>query len=188
MKDVYVECPVLGNEAFLLQRTVKADAQELLEVYSDEKAVPFFNSDNCNGDNFFYRTLEQMQAEINFWEASYRSRAFVRWSIFDRSSGKAVGTIEMFCRMADDFFNKTGLLRLDLKSEYEKEDVICSILEPLLEQAPELFGCESVSTKAVKEAAERRKALECLGFKETAEKLKGHDGTAYGDYYMLRCE
>ena len=73
MKDVYVECPVLGNEAFLLQRTVMADAQELLEVYSDEKAVPFFNSDNCNGDNFFYRTLEQMQAEINFWEASYRS-------------------------------------------------------------------------------------------------------------------
>lgn len=188
MKDVYVECPVLGNEAFLLQRTVKADAQELLEVYSDEKAVPFFNSDNCNGDNFFYRTLEQMQAEINFWEASYRSRAFVRWSIFDRSSGRAVGTIEMFCRMADDFFNKTGLLRLDLKSEYEKEDVICSILEPLLEQVPELFGCESVSTKAVKEAAERRKALERLGFKETAEKLKGHDGTAYGDYYMLRCE
>lgn len=188
MKDVYVECPVLGNEAFLLQRTVMADAQELLEVYSDEKAVPFFNSDNCNGDNFFYRTLEQMQAEINFWEASYRSRAFVRWSIFDRSSGKAVGTIEMFCRMADDFFNKTGLLRLDLKSEYEKEDVIYSILEPLLEQAPELFGCESVSTKAVKEAAERRKALERLGFKETAEKLKGHDGTAYGDYFMLRCE
>ena len=104
MKDVYVECPVLGNGAFLLQRTVMADAQELLEVYSDEKAVPFFNSDNCNGDNFFYRTLEQMQAEINFWEASYRSRAFVRWSIFDRSSGRAVGTIEMFCRMADDFF------------------------------------------------------------------------------------
>ena len=46
-----------------------------------------------------------------------------------------------------------------------KEDVIRSILEPLLEQAPELFGCESVSTKAVKEAAERRKALERLGFK-----------------------
>lgn len=41
MKDVYVECPVLGNGAFLLQRTVMADAQELLEVYSDEKAVPF---------------------------------------------------------------------------------------------------------------------------------------------------
>ena len=44
MKDVYVECPVLGNEAFLLQRTVMADVQELLEVYSDEKAVSFFNS------------------------------------------------------------------------------------------------------------------------------------------------
>ena len=34
--------------------------------------------------------------------------------------------------------------------------MICSILEPLLEQAPELFGCESVSTKAVKEAAALR--------------------------------
>lgn len=188
MRDVYKECPVLGNEAFLLQRTGMADAQELLEVYSDEKAVPFFNSDNCDGDMFYYSTLERMQTAIRFWEDSYRDRAFVRWSIFDRSSGRAVGTIEMFCRMAADFFNKTGLLRLDLKSEYEKEDVICSILQPLLEQAPELFGCESVSTKAVKEAAERRKALEHLGFKEMEEKLTGHDGTEYGDYFMLRCE
>lgn len=53
MKDVYVECPVLGNEAFLLQRTVMADAQELLEVYSDEKAVPFSTVITVTGTIFF---------------------------------------------------------------------------------------------------------------------------------------
>lgn len=185
MKDVYVECPVLGNEAFLLQRTVMADAQELLEVYSDEKAVPFFNSDNCNGEDFYLTTEERMKEMIRMWRLSYEERGFVRWSIVDKLGGSIIGTIELFHRDAADYFTNCGLLRLDIRSDYEREEEIVRIVSLILEPAFELFRCGKIATKAVPEAAERIKGLKRLGFAAAEEKVIGHDGTRYGDYFVV---
>ncbi|MDP4147069.1 MAG: hypothetical protein Q8936_21780 [Bacillota bacterium] len=74
MKDVYEMCPVLENEKYLLRLVNKEDAEDLFRVYSDEKAVPYFNSDNCNGDIFFYETLERMEDAIKFWIWAYEDR------------------------------------------------------------------------------------------------------------------
>lgn len=54
--DVYKSCPKFENDKFLIRRTEKSDRDGLLKVYSDEKAVRFFNGDNCHGDNFHYTT------------------------------------------------------------------------------------------------------------------------------------
>lgn len=50
--NVYEKCPVLESENFLLRKVCLEDSDDLLKVYSDEKAVPFFNGDNCHGDDF----------------------------------------------------------------------------------------------------------------------------------------
>ena len=50
--SVYENCPVLENEKYVLRFVKKDDASDLLKVYSDKHALPFFNSDNCDGDNF----------------------------------------------------------------------------------------------------------------------------------------
>ena len=42
--------------------TNKEDKADLLKVYSDEKSVPFFNSDNCGGDDFYYTTEKSVAA------------------------------------------------------------------------------------------------------------------------------
>lgn len=47
---------------------------------------------------------------------------FVRWAIIEKSTGKAIGTIELFKRLSDDPFNESGILRLDVGSSYEKTD------------------------------------------------------------------
>ena len=73
MKSVYEEVPVFENENYLLRFVVNNDANDLLEVYSDKNALPFFNSDNCHGDNFYYPTLERMNEDIHFWIDSYKS-------------------------------------------------------------------------------------------------------------------
>lgn len=84
--DVYAEIPILENDNFLLRRIDdKADAEDLLKVYSDEKSVPFFNSDNCNGDTFFYKTIEEMKKAIDFWRFAYEHKYFVRWAIVHKS-------------------------------------------------------------------------------------------------------
>lgn len=183
MENVYTICPTFDGGRFLIRLVTQEDAADLLEVYSDAEAAPFFNSDNCNGDDFVYKTIERMEQAVNFWIFSYNNGYFVRWAIVDKLTGKAVGTIEAFKREADDHFDRCALVRLDLHSKYEREEIIKEILTPLVSVACDLFGCDFVATKAVSLASERRSALAGLGFRESGEKLIGHDGTEYGDYW-----
>lgn len=44
--SIYKTNPVLENEKFLLRLTENKDCDDLLKVYSDKNALPFFNSDN----------------------------------------------------------------------------------------------------------------------------------------------
>lgn len=184
--DPYEKCPVYGNENYLLRFIDASDAPDLLLVYSDEAAVPFFNSDNCHGDDFHYTSLERMQSAIEFWRQEYQKRYYVRWTVFDKNVNHAIGTIELFNRKANDYFNNCGLLRLDLRSDYERSDRISEILSLLLIPAFDLFDCQMIATKVPAFAVERKTAVEKLGFTLSKETLTGgNDGKIYTDYYIL---
>ncbi len=185
MIDVYDICPRYEGKKYTLRFVEKNDCDDLLKVYSDEKAVPFFNSDNCYGDDFHYTTKEQMARAIDFWIDKYNSRDFVRWSVIDNTENEAIGTIELFHRDSDDAFTDCGLLRLDLCSVYEKSTEIVQILQLIIEPAFSLFDCDKIATKAIPEAEERISALKSFGFEHSDEQLIGHDGTEYGDYFVL---
>lgn len=186
MGNPYEKCPVYENGTYLLRLIENSDAPDLLQVYSDEKAVPFFNSDNCHGDDFHYTTLERMQSAISFWLQSYQDKYFVRWAIVDKNNGQAVGTIELFSRRAKDYFDQCGLLRLDLRSDYECADTIREILSLIVPPAFELFDCQMLATKIPPAALQRKTAAEQLGFFLSNEKLiGGDDGKIYTDYYVL---
>ena len=185
MQDVYEYCPQFENEQFLLRLILPEDTNDLLKVYSDADAVPFFNSDNCNGDDFYYKTLERMKQAVDFWIFSYKERYFVRWTVIDKETKEAVGTIELFHREADEHFYECGLLRLDLRSDYENADQIANIISLIKEATYDLFYCEIIATKAVPEATQRLQALYELGFVASEKSIIGKDGTKYGDYYIL---
>lgn len=143
------------------------DTSDLLSVYSDEKSVPLFNSDNCNGDDFHYTSLERMQHAVEFWLWSYTNKYFVRFSIIDKRIQKVIRTIELFHRDSKDYFNRYGLLRLDLKSDYD------------------LFDCDMVATKIPTFAGERKAAAVQNGFFATDKALVGgDDGKVYTNYYV----
>ena len=184
MHDVYTECPSLENARFLIRPLSTDDCVDLLKVYSDPASVPFFNSDNCGGDDFYYTTVERMRQAIDYWFWEYGRRGFVRWSVGDRRSGEVIGTIELFRREAGDFFTDCGLLRLDLRSDYETSDVIGCLLEMIVPPTFVWFDCSMIATKAVPAAIERRCALTAYGFLPSPEKVAGHDGTEYGDYWI----
>lgn len=84
---------------------------------------------------------------------------------------------------AKDYFNSCGLLRLDLRSDYENQDCISSILSIIIPSTYNLFNCNMIATKVALFAKERIYALKHMGFSETKNKLVGHDGTEYGDYW-----
>lgn len=185
MINVYDKCQVFENEKYSLRLISPDDIKDLLMVYSDINAVPLFNSDNCDGDDFHYKTEERMKQAVEFWIFSYDNKYFVRWSIIDKSTNGVIGTIELFNRNSDDYFNNCGILRLDLRSDYENVSEIMSILSLIIEPAYSLFDCKLIATKAIELATSRRIALKELGFSQSNEKFIGNNGIEYGSYFEV---
>ena len=182
----YETCPRYENENYMLRMVCKEDKEDLLKVYSDEKAVALFNSDNCGGDDFHYTTEGRMEQAIAYWLWEYGRKGFVRWTIVSKTAEEAIGTIELFNRKADDYFNNCGLLRLDLRSDYEREQSIFEILSLIVPSVFELFQCRIIATQIPPLASARKLALTRFGFAASEEKLIGHDQTIYTDYYVLQ--
>lgn len=183
--SIYDNCPIWENDRFRLEFISLEHCTDLLKVYSDIRAVPFFNSDNCGGDTFYYSSYEKMADAINYWLWEYSRKGFVRMSVIDKFTQECVGTIEMFVRYSDDYFNETLLLRLDLRSDYESQTVICTLISLVSDNCFDYFDCKSISTKAIPVANERISALLKCGFLHSSELLYGHDGTPYSDYYIF---
>jgi catechol 2,3-dioxygenase-like lactoylglutathione lyase family enzyme/RimJ/RimL family protein N-acetyltransferase len=189
--DPYTYCPTYQTARFAFRMVRHADAQDLLDCYSDPASAPLFNSDNCTS-NFIYHTLDEMHACIQFWLNDYERRLYVRFSILAGLSEeavdcreavdclKAIGTIEFFAKPGEfDGFGRVGLLRLDLASRYETQDHIAEIVQLVENQFYDLFQVDSIITKAVPEAAARIHALESAGYRA----LPANTIVPYADYY-----
>lgn len=181
--NIYEVCPVLESEKFIVRLFDNSDCDDLLKVYSDKNALPFFNSDNCDGDNFYYATKERMMEALEFWKLSYENGWFVRLSIIDKSVSTVIGTVELCLRVSEDEFNNMGILRVDVRSDYEKEDMLFDIIALIQPHLSTMLGCNGVLTKAPIYAVERIQALQKAGFTKSEHLLIGKTGFAYDGYW-----
>lgn len=187
--NIYEKCPVLENDKILVRLIEPNDSDDLMSVYGDKLALPFFNSDNCHGSNFYCQKIEDVQNTIKYWLIEYHeNRCFVRFSVVDKTQNKAVGTIEMFNRKAEDFYNNCGILRLDLRSDCEKTDLISDVLSLVTVPFHDWFECPMIATKAAVYAVDRIDALRKVGYEKSDEPLIGHDGVHYYDYWVINKE
>lgn len=160
----YQQCPVYETEHFIFRLVKEEDAEDLLECYSDSASAKLFNSDNCTS-NFIYKSLEEMEACIEFWLDHYNKQYYVRFSIVDKAAHKAIGTIEFFAKpVAFGEISKVGVLRLDLASKYEEEKFILEILNTINDNFYNDFEVEHIITKAIPEAEKRIAALKGYGY------------------------
>lgn len=181
--NIYEVCPVLESEKFIVRLFDNNDCDDLLKVYSDKNALPFFNSDNCDGDNFYYATKKRMMEALEFWKLSYENGWFVRLSIIDKSVSSVIGTVELCLRVSEDEFNNMGILRVDVRSDYEREDMLFDIIALIKPHLSTMLGCNGVLTKAPIYAVERIKALQKAGFTKSEHFLIGKTGFAYDGYW-----
>ena len=160
----YFNCPSFETEHFILRLVQETDASDLLSCYADEKSWPNFNADTCTGD--FHITLEtDMNNCIKAWIDSFSRKDFIRFSILDRQSGHAVGTIEMFGRVGSYKVSR-GILRLDLASDYETPETLQELFTLCIKEFYQWFSVDLIVTKAVPNAEKRVKVLKELGFTE----------------------
>lgn len=184
--NIYEKCPEFESKKFLIRLFQKEDCNDLLKVYSDKNALPFFNSDNCDGDNFYYTTKEKMEEAISFWHMAYENGWFVRLSIVDKTVSSVIGTIELCLRVSEDEFNHMGILRVDVRSDYEQEDMLYDIFLLITPKFEEMLGCKGVLTKAPIYAIERIKAIQKAGFTKSEHLLIGKTGYAYDGYWTIK--
>lgn len=169
--NIYKDCPIYTTENLTLRLTSLKDACELLNCYSDIKAVPLFNCDNCHGDDFHYNTIELMKEAIHFWQYSYKNRYFTRLTVISNETKEIIGTIEMFKRDAEDEFDLVGVLRIDLQSKYEKQQYIDEILQIVNQNFYEAFEVDSIITKANPTSTQRIASLENKGYVPVTKKF-----------------
>ena len=183
--SIYETCPVLESDNFLVRLVENEDCDALLKVYSDKNALPYFNSDNCDGDNFYYPTKERMAEAVNFWNSAYENGWFTRLSIVDKAASDIIGTIELCLRVSEDEFNNMGILRVDVRSDHEKEEELLEIITLVTPCIPQLLGCTGILTKVPIYAIERIKAVQKAGFSRSEHLLIGKTGYAYDGYWIL---
>lgn len=182
--DIFKSAPVIENNSFLFRLVEEKDCLDLLKVYSDENALPFFNSDSCDGDNFYYPKKERMLEAIKFWKEAYEKGWFLRLAIVDKANDEAIGTVEICKRVSNDDFNDMGILRVDVRSDYENERILYNMFSLISPKINEMLGTKWVITKAPIYAVERIEAIKKEGFRKSNSLLVGKDGYAYNGYWI----
>ena len=124
-----------------------------------------------------------MSQAMDFWDLSYKNGWFARLSIVDKTVSTVIGTVELCLRVSEDEFNNMGILRVDVRSDYEKENELYNLFTLVVPKIENLLGCKGVLTKAPIYAVERIKAIQKAGFTKSEYFLIGKTGYAYDGYW-----
>ncbi|WP_438433862.1 GNAT family N-acetyltransferase [Gorillibacterium sp. sgz500922] len=175
----YSQCPVYETQSFRLRLVEPDDAEALLACYSDPAVRPLFNSDNCH-HSFVCSTRADMRHIIDMWLSEYRQEHYVRFSLIDKSTGEAAGTLECFAwPQPIESVGKLGLLRLDLASRLETAEALRELVQLVDSRLFDLFGVNGMLTKAVPEATERIAVLTDEGYRPDSS-----GALPYPHYYL----
>lgn len=89
---------------------------------------------------------------IKAWLYAYSQHEFIRFAIIDKSLSQAIGTVEMFGYVGK-YKNKTGILRVDVSSEYETIDYLSELFNVCNAHFFDLFEVDLIATKAIPKLA-----------------------------------
>ncbi len=180
MMNPFEKCSVYETGRFLMRKLEEKDIEELFACYSDPEAAKFFNGDCC-GDDFYYTDIGEFRNCVEYWLSRYEAEDFVRWSIQDKERQLLIGTMEVCPSLKYAVDGKTmGILRIDLKSEYERQDVLEELLDVLLKHIYEDFQVASVLMKIQRGADERQKLIRKYCFVPAKDECN----ISFSDYYV----
>lgn len=181
--NVFIVCPVYETEHFRIRKLEKEDAEGLFACYSDREAARFFNGDCC-GDDFYYTDRNKFRECVEYWLSRYEAQDFVRWSIQDKDRQVLIGTIEVCPSLKYAVDGKRiGILRIDLKSGYEKWEVLKELMDVLVDNIYEDFNVASIIIKIQKDAEERQKLIKRYQFVAAKDECN----ISLNDYYIRYC-
>ncbi len=174
------KCPEYESKNFTLRLVSIDDVEELFLCYSDPKAQKIFNADNCTSD-FKFSTIEQMNACVEDWLDAYKNKCYIRYSIIHKNTNNVIGTVEIFGGDRGGNCTEYGVLRIDVRSDYENEEALTELLK-ISDLFFYDFNTKMFITKAIPEALHRVNALTKNEYVPTSTV----DGGRREHYYMKR--
>lgn len=178
--DAFIVCPTYETEHFMIRKLEREDSEELFSCYSDREAARFFNSDCC-GDDFYYTDKDKFRKCVEYWLSRYEEQDFVRWSIQGKKTQGLIGTIEVCPSLKYAVDGKRmGILRIDLRSDYERQEILNELLDVLIKHVYEDFQVASLIMKIQKDAGERQKLIREYQFVDAKEECN----ISLEDYYI----
>ena len=172
--DPYIKCPEFDTEHFHLRQVRMEDAEELLCFYGELSEWMFF--ENAKSNRIFSSrraTVEEMRKCIASWLGEYKNRYYIRFTVIDKATKKAIGTIEVFDNPGNSY------LHIDLSAPYETQSYISELLSLADEKLFNIFNMRTLLVQAVPAAKERTTALQSYGYKP-------YECTAGGKHYYAK--
>ena len=154
----YDRCPEYESKSFLLRLVSPEDAPDLLDCYKNPTLSVQANAENCTY-GYGSQTVDEMRECIRRWLEEYANRSFIRFSIVAKQVNKAIGTIEIFLKWPPE----KSFLRIDLASQYEKEEYLSELLQ-VCDVFFQDLRCEQIVTRGLPDAVCRVNALKQNGY------------------------
>lgn len=181
----FEKCPVYETDNLKFTRVKEDDAEELFECYSDPITLSHMNNDNCGGD-WDVSTIDIVKRGIRGWKSEFDAKFYIRWSVTHKPANRIIGTIEIApvpntIRFLDGVC-QNGILRVDIISTFENEQIFTEILKTATENFYIDFDIKNIVIKAGKADLTRVLALNNNGFNKYEEKSI----IKYNDYYFKR--
>lgn len=179
----FEKCPIYETDNLIFTKVKEEDAEELFKCYSDTITLRHMNNDNCGG-NWDVSTIEIVRKGIRGWESEFEAKFYIRWSVTHKPTNRIIGTIEIApIPNTTRFFDgicKTGILRIDIISSFEKVEIFSEILKVIKDNFYLDFHIENIVTKCLSEDSQRILALVNTKF----EKCENNNIVGYNDYYI----
>lgn len=184
-ENPFEKCPVYETDNLIFTKVKEEDAEELFECYSDLITISHMNNDNCGGD-WDVSTIDIVKKGIRGWESEFDAKFYIRWSVTHKQTKGIIGTIEIApvpntTRFLDGVC-ETGILRIDILSSFEDEEVFSEILKMTKDNFYMDFDIENIVTKGTIDDLPRTLALKNNSF----EKYENKSIIKYNDYYIKR--
>ncbi|MGH4123204.1 MAG: hypothetical protein ACREV6_09800 [Clostridium sp.] len=181
----FIKCPVYETDNLIFTKVKDEDAIELFKCYSDPITRSHINNDNCGGE-WDTHNIDVVKKGIIGWKEEFDAKFYIRWSVTHKHTNTIIGTIEIApvpntTRFLDGVC-RIGILRIDILSSFEDEEVFSEILKMAKDNFYTDFDIENIIIKATKDDTQRTLALENNRF----EKCGNNSIVPYNDYYLKR--
>lgn len=184
-KNPFEKCPVYETDNLIFTMVKEEDAEELFHCYSDPITLSHMNNDNCGGE-WDVSNIDIVKKGIRGWVKEFEDKFYIRWSVTYKYTKRIIGTIEIApipntTRFLDGVC-ENGILRIDIISIFENEQIFTEILKMTTENFYKDFHIKNIVMKAKKDDCPRTFALKNNGFHMYEEKSI----IKYDDYYFKR--